>query len=126
MGGISYTQAKLTKTAGGKNQGNFATSVPKSQAKLAAEYDLPMLEGLSINANVSAMSKQYANAENSLSVAGRTLYGIGGRYNTQIGQVPTIIRADIFNLSNKAYWASSTSSGLGTPRTLMLSASFDF
>lgn len=126
MGGITYTEAELTKTQGGKNQGNFATATPKLQAKLGMQYDLPMIEGLSLNTNITAMSKQYINAENNLHVAGRTIYDIGGLYKTQIGQVPTVLRAEIKNLSNKAYWASSTSSGLGAPRTLMFSATFDF
>jgi len=44
------------------------------------------------------------------------------------------VRASVQNLTNKAYWygahlggdGSGLSGGLGTPRTLLLSASFDF
>jgi len=44
------------------------------------------------------------------------------------------VRADVRNLSNKAYWhgahlggdGSGLSGGLGAPRTLLLSASMDF
>ncbi|AOA57757.1 TonB-dependent receptor [Acinetobacter larvae] len=126
MGGIAYTEAKLTKTQGGVNQGNYASATPKWQAKLGAEYDLPWVDGLSINANAVALSKQYISNDNVLSVPGRTIYDIGARYQTHIGQIPTTVRADIKNVANKAYWASSPGSGLGAPRTVMLSTSFDF
>ncbi|MFU8927329.1 TonB-dependent siderophore receptor [Acinetobacter puyangensis] len=124
--GISYTEAELTKTAGGVNQGKMATGVPKWQAKLGTEYEIPMLEGLSINANAAAMSSQYTNTNNTMQVAGRTIYDLGGHYKTNIRQIPIMIRADIKNVANKSYWASSTGSGLGAPRTFMLSTTFDF
>ena len=56
LGGVSYTQAKLTKTAGGVNQGLSATGVPAWQGKLGVEWDLPAVQGLTLTGNVVSMS----------------------------------------------------------------------
>ncbi|QKF60000.1 TonB-dependent receptor [Aliarcobacter lanthieri] len=124
MGGVSYIEAKNTKTQGGVNEGKYATATPKYQGKLGLEYDIT--NNLSVNANASAMSKQYVNADNSLWVSGRTIYDIGAKYKTKIGSFPTTFRADIHNVMDKDYWAGGLASGLGAPRTVMLSATLKF
>nr|WP_253252467.1 TonB-dependent receptor [Variovorax boronicumulans] len=126
LGGVAYTQAKLTKTAGGKNQGKQATSVPRWQAKVGVEWDVPHVQGLTLTGNAIFLSKQYINAENSLSVPGRTVFDLGARYSTSLGRHPLVLRATVQNLTNKAYWAGSLGNGLGAPRTFLLSASVDF
>ena len=126
MGGISYTQAKLTRTAGGVNEGRYATAVPQWQGKLGVEWDVPGVPGLALNGNMVSVSEQYVNADNSLSVPGRTVFDVGARYATSIAGRPLTLRAMVLNVTDKAYWAGSLSSGLGAPRTYMLSASMDF
>ncbi|MGG4773102.1 TonB-dependent siderophore receptor [Paenalcaligenes sp. Me52] len=126
LGGVAYTQAKMTRTAGGVNQGRFATSTPRWQAKAGVEWDFPYLNGLTLTANAVATSKQYINVDNSLSVAGRTIFDVGARYNTVVAGRNVTLRAQVLNVGNKAYWAGSLSSGLGAPRTIMFSASVDF
>lgn len=128
MGGIAYVQPKLTRTAGGVNQGKLAAGVPKLQGKLGVEWDVPALQGLTLTANATTASKQYINADNSLSVPGRTVFDIGARYVTTVASHPVTLRGSITNVANKAYWATPlwTSLGLGAPRTFMLSASVDF
>lgn len=126
MGGIAYLQPKLTSTAGGVNQGKLATSMPQWQGKVGVELDVPQLPGLSVMANANATSKQYINATNTLSTPGRTIYDLGARYRTQVANYPVTVRANLSNVFNKAYWASTTGSGLGAPRTLQISASVDF
>ncbi|MDS1139418.1 TonB-dependent receptor [Pusillimonas sp. SM2304] len=126
MGGIAYTQAKLTKTAGGVDQGKLATAVPAWQAKLGAEWDVPAVQGLTLTGNMVSMSKQYINADNSLSVPGRTVFDLGARYMTSIADHPLTLRATVQNLTNKAYWAGSLASGTGAPRTFLLSASLEY
>ncbi|MEJ2804561.1 TonB-dependent receptor [Comamonadaceae bacterium PP-2] len=125
MGGISYTEAKLTRTAGGVNQGRYATAMPRWQGKLGTEWDIPGVQGLTASANMVAMSKQYISADNSLWVAGRTVYDLGARYATTVANRPVTLRAHVSNVFNKAYWAGSLGSGLGAPRTFLLSASVD-
>jgi iron complex outermembrane receptor protein len=128
MGGIAYVQPKLTRTAGGINQGRQAAGVPRLQAKMGVEWDVPALQGLTLTANATTASRQYINADNSLSVPGRTIFDVGARYATTVAGHPVTLRGSITNLANKAYWATPqwTSLGLGAPRTFMLSASVDF
>lgn len=129
MGGLTYIDPELTKTAAGKNQGNTATGVPKTQAKLGAEWDTPVAQGtLTLSGNINAVSKQYINQENTLHVPGRTLLDVGARYSTKVADHPVTIRAGVNNLTNKAYWGMPQLSSLvlGAPRTYMLSASYDF
>ena len=126
IGGLAYTQAKLTRTADAVNQGRLATGVPQWQAKLGAEYDTPWIPRLTLTGNVVIVSKQYINTDNSLSVPGRTVFDLGARYATAIGTHPLTLRATVQNVANKAYWAGSLGSGLGAARTFLLSASLEY
>lgn len=128
MGGVSYIDAKLTKTLGGVNEGNRATGVPKWQSKLGVEWDLPFIQDLTLTANAKSISKQYLDAGNSLSLPGRTVYCLGARYATSFDKKPLTLRTSVANVTNKAYWAKPhyTRLGLGEPRTFMLSATMDF
>lgn len=126
MGGIAYVEPKLTRTAGGANQGKLATGIPKWQGKLGAEWDIPAVQGLTLTANAISVSRQYISANNSQWVPGRTVYDLGARYATSVAGHPLTLRASVANVTNKAYWATTLSSGLGAPRTFLLSASVDF
>ncbi|WP_032880930.1 TonB-dependent siderophore receptor [Acinetobacter sp. WC-323] len=128
MGGFTYIDPKITKTGIKNELGNVVAGVPKMQAKLGVEGDVPYIPGLTLTANATAASKQYIYTDNSTSVPGREVYGIGARYQTKIAQFPVTIRGNIDNLTNKSYWAMPqfTSLMLGAPRTYLLSASIDF
>ncbi|WP_035824096.1 TonB-dependent receptor [Janthinobacterium sp. RA13] len=128
MGGVAYVDPVLSKTVGGSNQGKQATGVPKLQAKLGVEWDTPAIPGVTLTANATAASKQYINADNSMSVPGRTVFDLGARYATQAAGRPLTVRASVTNVGNRAYWALPqwTSLGLGAPRTFMLSATTEF
>ncbi|MFT3690959.1 TonB-dependent siderophore receptor [Paenirhodobacter sp.] len=126
MGGLGYVEPELTRTAGGVNQGKMATGMPKVQAKLGAEWDLPSVEGLTLIGNATYMSKQYINADNTLSIGGRTVYDLGARYVTTVQDRPLTVKASLTNVTDKAYWATTLFSGLGAPRTFLLSATMAF
>lgn len=128
IGGITYIDAKIEKATNKEHEGNQAADVPKWQAKLGAEWDQPYIPNLTLTANVNALSEQYINNDNKLSLPGRTLLDLGARYKTSIGQYPLTIRSTINNVTNKSYWAKPhyTSLGIGDPRTFMLSATMDF
>lgn len=128
MGGVTYTDAKLNKTNGGTNQGNQAVGVPKMQSKLGIEWDVPVIENLTFTSNATSVQKSYLDTANTLSVPGYTIFDLGARYKTSFNETPMIFRANVSNLTNKAYWAKPyyTSLGLGAPRTFMLSATVDF
>lgn len=128
LGGVAYVQPKLTRTAGGVNEGRIATAVAQRQAKLGVEWDVPTLQGLTLTGNATAMSKQYISADNSLSVPGRTLFDVGARYSTTVAGRPLALRASVNNVTNKSYWGMPllSSLALGAPRTVLVSATMDF
>ena len=128
LGGVAYVEPKLTRTAGGVNEGRIATAVAQRQAKLGVEWDVPTLQGLTLTGNATAMSKQYISADNSLSVPGRTLFDVGARYSTTVVGRPLALRASMNNVTNKAYWGMPllSSLALGAPRTVLVSATMDF
>ncbi|MEE8874907.1 TonB-dependent siderophore receptor [Pseudomonas helleri] len=128
MGGVAHVDPKLTKTAGGINQGKTATGLPKLQGKLGVEWDTPVLDGLTLTANTTSVSKQYINADNSQSIPGYTIFDVGTRYTTHLASRPITLRGSVTNVTNKAYWGTPllSSLGLGAPRTVELSASVDF
>ncbi|MGP5647120.1 TonB-dependent receptor [Psychrobacter celer] len=128
MGGISYIDAKLTKMNDGVNEGNQAAGVPKWQSKIGVEWDLPLVENLTLTANANAVSKQYLENDNIQSLPGRTIYGVGARYLTSVNDKPLTLRGSVENVMNKAYWTTAyyNDLALGEPRTFMLSATMDF
>ncbi|WP_043517703.1 TonB-dependent receptor [Achromobacter arsenitoxydans] len=128
MGGVAYIDPKVTKAALAANEGKQATGIPRLQGKLGVEWDVPVVQGLTLTANAISVSKQYISADNSLSVGGRTTFDVGARYATKVADRPVMLRASITNLTNKAYWGMPqlSSLALGAPRTFMLSASMDF
>ena len=128
MGGVAHVDPKLTKTAGGINQGKTATGLPKLQGKLGVEWDTPVIDGLTLTANATSVSKQYINADNSQSIPGYTIFDVGTRYTTHLASRPITLRGSVTNVTNKAYWGTPllSSLGLGAPRTVELSASVDF
>ncbi|MGO1328761.1 MAG: TonB-dependent receptor [Idiomarina loihiensis] len=128
MGGVTYTDPELTKTVDNANQGNQATGLPKWQAKLRVEWDIPEMEGLTLTANAAAASRQFLSADNTLSVPGRTVFDLGARYTTKAANYPLTVRAAVNNVTNKAYWAKPhfTSLALGAPRTFQVSVSLNF
>ncbi len=131
LGGVTLLQGKQTHTAGGVNDGKYAVGVPKTQANIGTEWDVPGVRGLSLNARAVYTSAQYVNAANTLEIPSWTRYDAGARYATSIGSQAVTIRARVDNLFNRNYWASATGASSnylvqGNPRTFTLSAAIDF
>ncbi|WP_082928457.1 TonB-dependent receptor [Cupriavidus gilardii] len=127
MASATFFDAKLTRTAGGVNDGKDANNVPKRTFNLGVDWDTPWVQGLSLSGRVLHTSSMYFNAANTLSLPSYTRYDIGARYRTRIGSTPVVLRANVLNLFNDNYWlASGTYVTVAAPRTLMLSAQFDF
>lgn len=128
MGGVAYSDPKVTKAATPAYTGQQAIGAPKWQAKVGGEWDVSAMQGLTVTANATATSRQYVNAENTLSIPGHTVYDIGARYGTTVSGYPLTLRMAVANIANKAYWAKPhfTSLGLGAGRSVMLSATVDF
>lgn len=133
LGGLTLLSAKQESTPGGINDGRYAIGVPKRQVSMGAEWDIPGVQGLAVNARVVHSSRQFADAANTLSVASWTRTDIGARYMIPIGQERLLtLRARIDNVFGKNYWASvggfpgSNYLVQSAPRTVALTATLDF
>ncbi|MDT6961897.1 TonB-dependent receptor [Cupriavidus sp. SZY C1] len=127
MASATFYDAKLTQTAGGVNDGNKANGVPNNAFNLGADWDVPWVPGLSVNGRIIHTSSLYFNATNTLSMPSWTRYDIGARYRTKVMGKSVVFRANIENLFNSNYWlVSGTYATVAAPRTVFLSAQFDF
>jgi iron complex outermembrane receptor protein len=132
LGGLTLLDAEQRVTAGGVNQGNDVIGVPKTQLNIGAEWDVPGVRGLNLNARALYTSSQYADGANTQELPSWTRLDIGASYVATIADRKVTFRARIDNVADKNYWASAggyPGSGylvLGSPRTAVLSATVDF
>ncbi|MFO6419035.1 TonB-dependent siderophore receptor [Hylemonella sp. W303a] len=127
MASAAFNDAKMTKTAGGVNQGKDATGVPDRTFNAGLDWDTPWVQGLSLNGRVIHTSSMWYDAANTLRMPSWTRLDLGARYKTTVADKPVVLRANLENVTDEAYWV--TASGyvtVGAPRTLMLSAQVDF
>lgn len=128
LGGVTYTDARLTKTQGGLLDGTYATGVPEWIGKVGVEWDPSFVEGLTLTARMIAESSMYVTTDNQTKIPGWTRFDIGARYRTEAFGNPLTLSASVTNLFDNHYWASAGSNlvTLGAPRTFKLSATIDF
>lgn len=129
LGGLTLLDARLTSTEGGLNDGKHASGAPRYNLRMGGEWDMDALPGATLSSRVNHAGMQYVDSANLQSIPSWTTVDLGGRYSFRLksGQAVTV-RADIRNLFDKAYWASSIGAWLnaGAGRTLTVSAAVDF
>ncbi|WP_277183224.1 TonB-dependent siderophore receptor [Caballeronia sp. BR00000012568055] len=127
MASATFYDPKLEGTAGGTNDGNDPAGVPKFAFNLGADYDLPWIPGLSVNGRIIHTGAQYYNATNTLRLPSWTRYDLGVRYGMRVIGKDVILRANVENLFGSRYWIQQgTYITNAAPRTLLLSAEFNF
>ncbi len=128
LGGVTYLDARLTKTQDHLNDGNHAIGAPDWQSNVGVEWDTPFFPGVTATARAIYTSKAYVSADNIQSVPSWTTFDIGARYATKVGGRPTTFRAAITNLADKHYWIGNPTGYVisGMPRTYWLSMTMDF
>jgi len=129
LGGVTYIQARLTKTQDGAQDGNEAPGVAPWATNLGIEWDTPWAQGLTLSGRIINTSSQYIDNANTIKLPSWTRVDIGARYATRISGNNIVFRAGVRNVFNKNYWEGVPASGLatvGAPRTFMLSATMDF
>ncbi len=133
LGGLTLLDAEQRRTQGGATDGRDAIGVPGTQLNVGAEWDVPGVRGLALDARLLHTSKQYADAANTQALPAWMRVDIGARYLMDIGNGRLLtLRGRIDNLFDKSYWASaggfpgSNYLVLGAPRTFVVSASVDF
>ena len=85
--------------------------------------------GFTLTGNLVHTGKRYINQTNTQSASSWTTFDFGARYSTKVAGKSTIIRANLLNAFDRNYWAGVASFGtlsLGTPRTVLVSATVDF
>ena len=126
LGGAVYTNAKVEST------GLRSIGVPKFQANVGAEWDVPGAHGLALTSRVLYTGTQYADSANTQQLPSWTTLGLGARYATTIAGRDVTLRARVDNVTNRNYWASAggyPGAGylvLGDPRTFTLSGTLSF
>lgn len=129
LGGVTFLDAVLAKTALGEFDGKEAPGVPKTSISLYGEYDLPWVHGLTATGRVVYSGSTYYNQANTQKVDDWTRVDLGARYKFERENGKAVeLRANVENVFNENYWASSARGWLaaGAARTFMVSASFDF
>lgn len=130
LGGAAFTDAELTKTENGTNDGNTSYGVPKNQYNLGTEYDIAGIPGFTVTGRWIRTGSQFVNQANTLSIPSWDRFDLGARYATKLNNHDVKFRANVENLFDKDYWAAvSPTFGqvtMGAPRTFRLSATIDF
>ncbi|PZR79479.1 MAG: TonB-dependent siderophore receptor, partial [Stutzerimonas stutzeri] len=132
LGGLTLLDAELTSTQDGVNEGNRAIGVPRTQANIGGEWDVPGSNGLTLTSRVVYTSSQYADTANDLEIPSWTRLDLGARYRMVIDERDVTLRARLDNVTGRDYWASvggypnANYLVLGAPRTLSVSATVDF
>ncbi len=131
LGGVTWLDAEQKETGEDATEGKRVIGVPRFQGTLGAEWDVPRLTGLTLDARVVHTGSRYANATNTLEVSGWTRLDLGARYMVEVYDRLLTVRARVDNVTDEGYWASVggfPGQGylvLGLPRTFMLSLSLD-
>lgn len=132
LGGLTFLDAKQRSTGNTAIDGNRVIGVPRFQANLGAEWDIPGVQGLAVDGRVVYTGASYADDANTLKVPGWTRFDAGLRYMMDVDGHVVTLRARVDNIANRNYWSSVggyPGNGylvLGGPRTFSLSASMDF
>jgi iron complex outermembrane receptor protein len=127
MASAAFLDSTLVRTANGVNEGNEGNGVPKRTFNVGLDWDIPGVEGLSVNGRVIHTSDMWYDAANRLRMPSWTRVDLGARYATKVANKSVVFRATLENVADRGYWVTTTGyATVGAPRTLMLSAQMDF
>ncbi|WP_156407001.1 TonB-dependent receptor [Bosea sp. Root670] len=130
LGGITFLDSKLVRTANGTFDGNEAQGTPRVQANLGLEWDPGFVRNLTLFGRMIYTGSSYADAANLQKLKAWTTFDIGARYKIErAGAKPIILQANVTNLFNKAYWTTYPGFNLLYPseaRMVSLSSTFEF
>lgn len=127
FGGFEYLNAKVE---GGTYDGCHTDSSAKWSAVLGMEY-MPNADW-SISGRMNYVGRGIINRTNKteLEVPSSTVVDLFAKYKTSWGDVPVTLSAGCYNVFNRSYWALQPGQDnkllLSSPRSFILSASFDF
>ncbi|WP_456632868.1 TonB-dependent receptor [Bradyrhizobium sp. USDA 10063] len=128
MASATFLQPELTNPTNPLERGNDAPGVPDRTFSAGLDWDTPWVTGLALNGRVIYTSGSYLTSANLLRFPDWTRVDIGARYTTTaLNGRPVTIRANIENVTGENYWLTTgTFVTVGSPRTYIVSAAFDF
>ena len=105
-----------------------AIGVRSFQLNAGVDWDVPVLQGVTLNGRMLRTGGQYADAANNLSLPAWSRFDIGARDTFTLDQRDVTLGATVENVANEKYWASAQGGVLsqGDPRAAKLSATVDF
>lgn len=127
MGGLMYLDATRTRTEKGTYDGYSVAGIPKWTGVAALQYN-PDKDWSIIGRAVYVGSTPIFPASNDIkwTVPSYVTYDLGVKYKTKFNSTPVTLSAMCYNITGKDYWiAYGSGLHLSSPRTLMLSATFD-
>jgi iron complex outermembrane receptor protein len=123
----TFLKPELTNPTNPAERGNDAQGVPDRTFSGSLEWDVPWVPGLALNGRVINTSGSYLTTANTLRFDGWTRVDFGARYRTEVANKPVVLRANLENAFGENYWLTTGNFvTVGSPRTLIVSASFDF
>lgn len=110
--------------------GKRVTNVPAFKSSVYADYAVPQVRGLNLNANWQYAGKKAFDPANTVMVPAYHVVNLGAAYATRVGGTATTFRAHIDNAFDRFYWRDVTPDlgGYlfpGAKRTFRVSAQFD-
>jgi iron complex outermembrane receptor protein len=128
LGGLALLDAELRETeGGGLNDGNGVPGSPDYVVKLGAEWDTPVVNGLTLVGHVIRAGEQKGNNANTVELGAWTRLDLGARYAVAEGLT---LRARVENVLDEEYWETAEAFdgnySLGAPRTFILSGTVSF
>lgn len=107
-------------------------NVPRFRTALFADVSVPHARGLHLMPGWSYTARKYATRDETVSVAGYSLFNLGARYTVGGEQGRMTLRLYADNITDKRYWKDTganygdTFIHLGAPTTVRMSAHYTF
>ena len=124
VGGLTIQQAYIDRAANTPAlEGKTPVNVPRQQARVYAEYEVPGVNGLSFSGAANFSGRRPVDSANLDYMAGVTTYDTGLRYASRWQGRQWSVTMNVANLFDKAYWSyyrSGDGLWLGAPRTVSL------
>lgn len=123
-----WLDASNEKTTDPNLEGKDIQGVAQEQYRLYSEYDVPGTPW-ALTGGATYTGERPVDADNQWNVDAVTLLDLGARYAVAVKDKPLTLRLNINNLTDEAYWLTTSGSGSltqGAPRTVTLGAEMEF
>lgn len=132
IGGATWLNTEINQALNPTLEGKAAIGVPDFQINANVEWDVPGLDGLTLEGRAVHTGSQTASADNTVELDSWTRFDAGVRYAFEAGGKPLTVRARVENVADEDQWVAvggypgSNYLTLGAPRTYRLSVSAEF